>query len=186
MSAGGRRNGDITEIQGISARKIGQDQGRHVKKSRITTVYTVQRSFINRVTAQFMSRKNMAVLFLASCLAIQVHDITNHIFFFLIFSYEFVVFFSFSCFLVDFWDENILQDPDLPAKLLDQGRKDQTTLLMRLITKVPLKLPKYRILLLQMSFWSNVLCFLSTANLEKSNQTVNDTKVWKGWVHFRL
>ena len=80
MSAGGRRkNGDITEIQGISARKIGQDQGRHVKKSRITTVYTVQRSFINRVTAQFMSRKNMTVLFLASCLAIQVHDITNHI-----------------------------------------------------------------------------------------------------------
>ena len=32
-SAGGRRNGDITEIQGISARKIGQDQGRHVKKN---------------------------------------------------------------------------------------------------------------------------------------------------------
>ena len=32
MSARGRRNGDITEIQGISARKIGQDQGRHVKK----------------------------------------------------------------------------------------------------------------------------------------------------------
>ena len=92
MSAGGRRNGDITEIQGISARKIGQDQGRHVKKSRITTVYTVQRSSINKATAQFMSRKNMTVLFLASCLAIQVHDITNHIFFFLIFS---CVFFSF-------------------------------------------------------------------------------------------
>ena len=79
MSAGGMRNGDITEIQGISARKIGQDQGRHVKKSRITTVYTVQRSFINKDTAQFMSRKNMIALFLASCLAIQVHDITNHI-----------------------------------------------------------------------------------------------------------
>ena len=56
MSAGGRRNGDITEIQGISARKIGQDQGRHVKKSRITTVYTVQRSSIKKA-AQFMSRK---------------------------------------------------------------------------------------------------------------------------------
>ena len=64
MSAGGRRNGDITEIQGISARKIGQDQARHVKKSRITTVYTVQRSSIKKA-AQFMS-KNMAKLLLKS------------------------------------------------------------------------------------------------------------------------
>ena len=72
MSAGGRRNGDITEIQGISARKIGQDQGRHVKKSRITTVYTVQRSSIKKA-AQFMSR-NMAKLLLKSPLVISFYE----------------------------------------------------------------------------------------------------------------
>ena len=32
----------MVEIRGISARKIGRDQGRHVKNPRITTVYTVQ------------------------------------------------------------------------------------------------------------------------------------------------
>ena len=63
MSAGGGRNGDITEIQGISARKIGQDQGRHVKKiQNHNSLHSAE--VFHKEGCSIYVKKNMAKVFL--------------------------------------------------------------------------------------------------------------------------